>query len=88
MRGLLVSPAGLTVLLAFEDDNPQLWVDTQRAWAALCVNYISARNNTRLQLFYLKFRHRIQVDFWDGLDQNFHPAFLFSFHDLIRPFDI
>lgn len=40
MRGLLVSPAGVTILLAFEDDNPQLWVDTQRAWAALAPEVI------------------------------------------------
>lgn len=35
MRGLLVRPAGVKVLLAFEDDNPQLWADAQKAWAAL-----------------------------------------------------
>lgn len=40
MRGLLVRPAGVTILLAFEDDNPQLWVDTQRAWAALAPEVI------------------------------------------------
>lgn len=35
MRGLLLRPAGVQILLAFEDDSPQLWADAQRAWAAL-----------------------------------------------------
>lgn len=35
MRGLLVRPADVPVLILFEDTNPQLWHDACRAWASL-----------------------------------------------------
>lgn len=35
MRGLIVRPAGVPVLIVFEDDSPQLWEETVRAWGAL-----------------------------------------------------
>lgn len=35
MRGLLIRPAGVAVLILFEDPNPQLWDDACAAWASL-----------------------------------------------------
>ncbi|MFW0170329.1 hypothetical protein [Rothia sp. P4278] len=35
MRGLLIRPAGVPVLICFEDPNPQLWDGACEAWASL-----------------------------------------------------
>lgn len=73
MRGLLIHPADVPVLIVFEDTNPQLWQQACQAWASLAPQQLegtAAQRAEGMRLVVLSKRSaaEVQADYQEAVD--------------------